>query len=86
VGISEVEMTADLKRAHVFFICPQGREGMAEQGLTQAAGFLKKELAGRLRLKFMPELIYRHDDSLDKGAAMDRLLASLVQENGEDKP
>jgi ribosome-binding factor A len=77
VTISEVEPTPDLKRAFVYFTCPSGREEEAGAGFEQAAGFLRRELAGRLKLKFMPELVYSHDQSLDRGAAMDSLLASL---------
>jgi len=75
--ISEVEPTPDLKRAFVYFTCPPGREEEVRAGFDQASGFLRRELASRLKLKFMPELVYRHDQSLDKGAAMDSLLASL---------
>lgn len=81
VSVTEVEPTPDLKRAFVYFTCPSGKEEEARAGFDQAAGYLRRELAGRLKLKFMPELVYRHDQSLDKGAAMDSLLASL-----EDRP
>ncbi len=80
VAISEVDVAPDLKRAYVYFFCAPGQEDKALEGLTQAAGFLRREAAARLSLRFMPELIYRHDDSLDRGRAMDDLLASLKDE------
>ena len=79
VGVTEVEVSADLSLARIFFVASAGGEEKAATGLRQASGFLKRELAGRLGLKKMPELDFRFDDSLDRGRDMDQLLDSLKE-------
>jgi len=79
VSISEVEVAADLKRAYVYFQCPEGQESQVTEGLKKAAGFFRRELALRLKLKFTPELVWRHDNPLDKGMAMDKIFDSLKE-------
>lgn len=80
VGVTEVEVSADLKLARIFFVANAGGEEGAAAGLKQASGFLRRELAGRLSLKRIPELDFRFDDSLERGRAMDHLLGSLKEQ------
>ena len=40
-------------------------------------GFIKKTLAAKLGLKYMPELRFVHDQSFDQGSKIDRLLKSV---------
>ncbi len=80
--ISEVEVAADVKTAWIYFVCPAGRQADILAGLTQAAGFIRREAAARLELKFMPELIFRHDESLDRGEAIDRLISDISKGEG----
>ena len=54
---------------------------MAE-GLTSAAGFLRRRLAKELSLRRTPELRFRHDPSLERGAQMLDLLRELENPNG----
>jgi len=78
-ALTEVEVARDLKTAHVFFVCPPGRSEAVAAGLRQAGGFIKRELAAKLELRYMPDLVYHYDTSLDKGRAMEDLLASLKE-------
>lgn len=79
VGVTEVEVSADLSLARIFFVTSAGGEERAAAGLRQASGYLRRELAGRMGLKKMPELDFRFDNSLDRGRAMDQLLDSLKE-------
>lgn len=85
VTVTEVEMSADLKRAFIYFVCPRGEQDRAHAGFDKAAGFIKKAISPRLDLKFVPELIFRHDASTDSGEDMDRLLAELGTEQSAEK-
>jgi len=85
ITITEVEMSPDLKKAHVYFACAAPRAKEVGDGLAKAAGFIRKTLSKKIYLKFMPELVYRYDDSLDKGQAMDDLLKAITPES-VDKP
>jgi ribosome-binding factor A len=43
--------------------------------LTRAAGFLRRNLAGRVDLRNIPELRFEYDKSLEHGFHMDELIA-----------
>ncbi len=80
ITVTEVEMSPDLKKAHVYYACPSQRAGEVGDGLGKAAGFIRKSLSKKIYLKYMPELVYSYDDSLDKGQAMDSLFKSIEPE------
>jgi ribosome-binding factor A len=46
-------------------------------GLEKASGYLRKELGPRLRLQYMPDLKFFWDDSLDRAARVDAVLAEI---------
>jgi ribosome-binding factor A len=50
------------------------------KAFKKAAGFIRGELAGRLSLRFTPELIFKADPSIQIGARINQLLAGLTQE------
>lgn len=74
--ISGVKLTADLRIADIYITVFGGKKKVAEamEGFKQSKGFIKKSIAPKLGLKFMPELRFFHDDSFDKAAKMDALI------------
>ena len=78
VTITDVEVSHDLKVAHVFF-CLADKAGAADalKGLTSAQGFFRHELRGVLSLKYVPELIFMYDKSFDYGTKIDTLLMKI---------
>ncbi len=79
--VSEVQLAADGRSAHVL-VEITGDEHEAEQsleGLAAAKGFIRHELAERLRLRHVPELIFRLDKSQQYGARIDELLKRINQ-------
>ena len=84
--VTGVKMSRDLKIAYIYFTITGGKENQknALDGFSSASGFLKKTLASKLGLRYMPDLKFIHDDSFDYGARIDSLLQSINQE--EDSP
>ena len=80
--ITGVKVTRDLKIAYIYFTISGGEKVQKEaaQGFSSAAGFLKKSLAKKLGLRYMPDLKFIHDDSFDYGSRIDTLLKSLHKE------
>lgn len=74
ITITAVDMAPDLRSAKVFFSVLGGGSETALTGLERARGFVRRELARRLRLKVAPELHFRLDQSLDRAARIERLL------------
>ncbi|HEY72862.1 MAG: 30S ribosome-binding factor RbfA [Chloroflexi bacterium] len=84
VTITGVAVTPDTVRADVHFSVLGGAEGQAEAqaGLDSAAGWLRRELGRRLRLRNTPELVFHYDPSLEHGDRIDSILKEL--EFGEE--
>jgi ribosome-binding factor A len=89
VTISHVDVTADLKYARVLVTRldnTDSEEVKAQciEGLTRAAGFLRKHLAKRVDLRAMPELRFEYDRTLENGFHMDELIAKANATNQDD--
>ena len=79
VTITTVEMSPDLRRAHVFVSSLGDQEAMLA-GLRHASGFLRRELGQRLSLRYIPDLTFHLDDSLERGERILRLLQEIKEE------
>ncbi len=79
VTITGVEMSEDLRMAKVYFTVHGGQEERkrAMEGLGRAAGFIKRTLGKRLRLKRVPDLSFTFDDSLEYGDRIEELLKRI---------
>lgn len=77
VTVTDVEVADDLRNAKVF-ISVLG-EGRAEtlKGIESAAPFIRAELGRRMRMKFVPELLFRYDDTAERGAHIMQLLNEI---------
>jgi ribosome-binding factor A len=84
--ITGVKMGSDLKTAHIYYSSYLGETESAEiaQGFQSAKGYLKRHLAGKLGLRYMPELKFMYDTSFDYGMKIEKLLKSVVPENETD--
>ena len=72
VSITQVDTTGDLRHARVF-ISVLGTTEKKEQvlkGIHSASGFIRRELKGRLSLKFVPELSFQLDQSMEQAEHM----------------
>ena len=79
VSVTDVEVTNDLSYAKIFvskYGSAESREE-ARKDLEKAAGFIRSELSKRLKLRYMPELIFVLDDSLEYGAKIEKILNNI---------
>jgi ribosome-binding factor A len=82
VSITGVETSPDLRTAKVF-VSIYGSETESEQALEAlrgAAGFLRRELSARLRMKQVPALVFERDRSIERGARIAQLLREVAAE------
>ena len=93
LSIVRVEVTNDLSYCKVYISALEGLDKAKEaaKGLRSAAGFIRRELGMRLRLRHVPELIFTPTDSIEYSAEISRILHSLdikedVDEDVEEGP
>src|SRR5436305_10368398 len=81
-SITHVEVSGDLRHAKVFVsVMGTPEEQVATmKGLKHATGFLRHELASRLVLRFMPELVFKLDTSIAEGARILDLIQKIERE------
>jgi ribosome-binding factor A len=86
--ITAVKMTRDLKSARIYYVVSGGsiQKQAAAEGFKRAHGYVKRTLAHELDLRYMPELSFYYDESLDYGLKIDAILKSIKsrEENATD--
>jgi ribosome-binding factor A len=87
VTITEVEVTPDLRYAKIFVSVLGSEEEVKDslKALASASGFLRHELGQRLRLRYIPELSFILDTSIERGDRILRLLKE-VEEGDQEHP
>ena len=88
VSITRVKMTADLKYARIYFVTSGSAASRddAAAGFRKAHGFIKYALAQEIELRYMPELQFLYDDSIDYGLHIETLLKQLKNETDHTSP
>ena len=80
--ITRVETARDLGTARVWVsvLGTPDEQAAAVKALTDAAPWLRRQLGGRLTVRHVPQLVIRHDDSIESGDRVLRLLRELEEE------
>jgi ribosome-binding factor A len=84
--ITGVEVTNDLSQAKVY-LSVLGSDEQKEatlRALSRGTGFLRSELGKRIRLRVMPQLIFKFDRSIDYGSHIEGLLAKINEGKAEE--
>ena len=79
--ITDVETTPDLRHARVWVsvIGPEPERAETLAALQRAMGFVRHELGRRLRIKRIPDLHIRLDETAERGTRILRLLSELEE-------
>jgi ribosome-binding factor A len=92
VTVTDVELTADLRIAHIFVTTMETGEAERDvfTGLSKASGFVRSELGRRLSLRYLPDVIFKKDISGPRGDRIMQLLEGLhgesEQQETQDSP
>ncbi len=80
VSVTSVRVTKDLKRAKVFISVLGTVEEKQEaiKALQHAAGFIRREIGHRVRIRTTPELYFELDDSIEHGIHISRLIQDVM--------
>jgi ribosome-binding factor A len=87
VTVTRVALAEDLRvaRISVGVLGDQAQRDKTMAGLRQAAGFLRRELGKRLRVRHTPELSFEYDEGLDATDRVARLLEEIKPAAGRPR-
>ncbi len=86
VTVTGVRVTADLRSAWVFYTAlgDERQRAATRAGLRSATAHLRAVLGRQVRLKFLPELEFEEDTSIEEGERIDRLIEQMHAEERRD--
>jgi len=79
VTLTGIRVSNDLKHAKVYFSLIGDEKAIMEvqQGLESAKGFIKREIGLRMELKYIPDIVFKHDPTLATGERMEKLFQNM---------
>ena len=83
VSVTDVEVTNDLRYAYVYVSILGGDEESTLTGLKSAGGYIRREVGKNIKLRYIPEIVFKLDDSIEKGMYMDSLIKRVNEKNDE---
>jgi len=86
VTVTGVRLSPDLRHAKIY-ISEMGGPESDKQGtldiLNRANGWIRRELGQKIRVKFLPEIVFLMDQSQDYGEKIDRLIDEIHSQKGD---
>ena len=79
ITITDVTVTNDLSNAKIYvsFLGQKPREEAGMKALERSKGYLRSELAKRMTIRKVPELLFKLDDSLERGNKIERIISEI---------
>lgn len=75
VTVQEVRVTRDLAYANIYFTLFDNSDRVEQEKLlNETAGFLRRQIAHRMKLRITPELKFQYDDSIENGTRLTDLI------------
>ena len=87
-SITHVEVSGDYRHAKIYVSVMGSEEERADtiKALKHATGFLRHELASRVVLRYMPEIVFKLDTSIEQGSRILELIRESERESGRAAP
>lgn len=81
VTVTDVEITKDMSYATVYvtFFDERGVPTERIEELNKAKGFVRTQLSQRLSIYKTPDIIFKYDESLNKGQRIDEILDQIKE-------
>ena len=75
ITITAVDVSPDLSHAKVFFtLLDAAQKASTEKALHRAGGYLRSQIAHRIKLYTTPELRFVYDESIERGDRLSQLI------------
>lgn len=81
-SVVAVKVTPDLRwaKAYISVLGTTDEQKNAIDGLKSAAGFIRREIGHRLKLRYTPEFDFELDHSIEHGAYINKLINDLEKQ------
>ena len=77
ISVTSVEVVKDLRYAYVYISVLGDDAKEIMERLHNAAGYVRREVGKAVKLRYTPEVIFRLDDSIGKGAYLSKLITDV---------
>lgn len=84
VSVTDVEVTSDLSYAYIYVSILGGDEESTLEGLRAAESYIRREIGRSIKIRHIPQIIFKVDDSLLKGMYIDSLIKKVSQTEQEN--
>ena len=79
ISVTKVKTSPDLKFAKVYIsLLGSKSKKNTLDGIKNATGFIRTELAKRVNLRYTPELVFEIDDSMENGDRIENILKQIM--------
>jgi ribosome-binding factor A len=85
VTVTGVKVSDDLHHATVYFtvVGTDEEKAASAAGLNSARGFIRREMGKNLKMRYVPEIIFRYDESVEYGNRIEGILREIKTGEGE---
>ncbi len=84
-SVVDVETTRDLRYAYVYVSVfgDQEVQNSTMEALKSSSGFIRREVGQRVKARYIPEIVFKLDKSIERGFEIESVLAKINQRADE---
>lgn len=77
--VTKVEVTKDLRYAKAYISVYGEKEEKVKciEGLRSAAGYIRREVGSKIKVRYTPEILFEIDESLEHGLHINKILSDI---------
>ena len=79
ISVTDVNITPDQKYATVYVSVFVKNPEKVLEGLKSSTGFIKNSLSKKVKLRLIPDITFKIDDSMNYGARMDKIIDEVIK-------
>jgi ribosome-binding factor A len=86
VTVTDAQVSDDLRHAKIYMsVFEEEKKETSLKVLNSSAKYIRNELGKRIKIKFIPDLTFKLDESITYGAKIDQLLEEIQPEKGSSE-
>ncbi|MDD4569045.1 MAG: 30S ribosome-binding factor RbfA [Tepidanaerobacteraceae bacterium] len=85
ISVTSVEVTKDLRHAKILIslYSDKTKKDSIFNAINNAKGYIRRELANKIRIKYIPEISFKMDESIEYGIQINKLLEEIKNQEGK---